>query len=121
VSRSRPKSACATSPPRSAGPRDAAAVERDLAILRNFARVYCRRHHGTRGGLCSDCTALVAYARRRLSACPYDPKPKCKLCPTHCYKPAMRARVREVMKFSGLYYVRRGRLDWLLKYFLSGG
>jgi len=26
--------------------------------------------------------------------------------------------MREIMRFSGLYFVRRGRLDWLVKYFL---
>jgi hypothetical protein len=61
----------------------------------------------------------VEYARDRLIACPYDPKPKCKHCPTHCYKPAMRRRVREVMQFGGMHFVKRGRLDWLVKYFLT--
>jgi hypothetical protein len=97
--------------------RDAA---RGLAVLRRFAEVYCRRHHGTAGSaLCADCAQLVAYAQSRLLRCPYDPKPKCKNCPTHCYQPSMRARVKEIMKYSGMYYVRRGRLDWLAQYFLS--
>ncbi|MCS2716230.1 nitrous oxide-stimulated promoter family protein [Bacteroides thetaiotaomicron] len=28
-------------------------------------------------------------------------KSSCKKCPVHCYKPAMRKRMREVMRFSG--------------------
>jgi len=31
----------------------------------------------------------------------------------------MRQRIKEVMKYSGKYYVKRGRLDWLVKYFLA--
>jgi hypothetical protein len=30
----------------------------------------------------------------------------------------MREKMRQVMRFSGLHFVRRGRLDWLFKYFL---
>lgn len=101
--------------------RDPQAVERDLMILRAFIRVYCvRKHHSPRGVLCADCSELLSYAQARLAACPYDPKPKCKHCPTHCYKPQMRARIRAVMRYSGIYFVKRGRLDWLVKYFLSG-
>jgi hypothetical protein len=102
--------------------RDPASVERDLAVLKRFIGVYCaRQHHPPRAALCASCAELLTYARGRLAACPYDPKPKCKHCPRHCYKPAMRARIREVMRFSGIYFVKRGRLDWLLRYFLNGG
>jgi len=76
--------------------------------------------HAT-SALCPECAALIAYARRRLEHCPYDPKPKCKKCPTHCYKPEMRARVREIMKFSGMHFVKRGRVDWLVRYFWGVG
>jgi hypothetical protein len=98
-----------------------ALVERDLLILRRFTRVYCaRHHHPSRGRLCVECSALLDYARGRLAACPYDPKPRCKHCQTHCYKPEMRSRIRAIMRYSGMYYVARGRLDWMLKYFISG-
>jgi hypothetical protein len=43
-----------------------------------------------------------------------DPKPMCKHCPSHCYRPSYRARIREVMKFSGRKMVLSGRLDFLL-------
>ncbi|MBU0518176.1 nitrous oxide-stimulated promoter family protein [bacterium] len=56
---------------------------------------------------------MLDYAILRLKRCHYHPKPPCKQCPTHCYKPDMRQRIKEVMKFSGMYYVRRGRMDWL--------
>jgi predicted amidophosphoribosyltransferase len=102
--------------------RAAEAVERDLLILKRFTYIFCaRHHHPPPGTLCAECGALLDYARGRLSACPYDPKPKCKHCQTHCYQPEMRARIRAIMRYSGMYYVARGRLDWLLQYFLSRG
>ncbi len=102
------------------------AVEREFRTLQKFIEVYCRKNHPDEAGelpsgLCSDCEQLLTYARKRLEKCPYDPKPKCKNCKTHCYASAYRARIKEVMKFSGMYFVKRGRLDWAIRYFLSGG
>ncbi len=95
-------------------------LARERGILTRFIGVYCRARHGSRGTeLCPECAGLLQYATGRLARCPYDPKPKCKHCPTHCYSPAQRQRIREVMRFSGLWYIRRGRLDWLVRYFLS--
>jgi hypothetical protein len=92
--------------------------ERDLAVITRFIEVFCRqKHRGAGGQLCPDCRELLEYAAERLARCPMDPKPKCKDCPTHCYKPTYRQRVKEVMRFSGIYFVKRGRLDWLIKYF----
>ena len=98
--------------------RRAVRIERERRVLRSFIEVYCRDHHGKAGGLCAECADLQEYALKRLEHCPYDPKPKCKKCPTHCYKPEYRQRIREVMKFSGIYFVKRGRLDWLVRYFM---
>lgn len=93
---------------------------REKETLERFIEVFCRKNHFTmRGTLCPDCAELRDYARQRLEKCPYDPKPKCKDCSTHCYKPEYRSRIREVMRFSGMHFVRRGRVDWLVKYFLS--
>ncbi|MBT3194494.1 MAG: nitrous oxide-stimulated promoter family protein [Verrucomicrobia bacterium] len=64
-------------------------------------RLYCRGRHGA-DELCSDCSALLDYANQRLSACPYgDEKPKCRVCPIHCYAPEMRERIAEVMRYAG--------------------
>ena len=43
-------------------------------------------------------------------------KPMCKKCSTHCYAPSYQEKIREVMKFSGLYLIRHGRLDLLAHY-----
>jgi len=103
-------------------PVDPRVVEKNMFILNKFVQVYCRGHHGAGGGaLCEECQDLLKYARARVEKCPYEPKPKCKECPTHCYKPDYRQRMKEVMKYSGMYYVKRGRLDWLVRYFLARG
>jgi len=95
-------------------------VETDsqMRTMRRFVEVYCRQKHSTaRGELCDDCSDLLAYAEKRLARCPLDPKPKCKDCKVHCYAPRYRRRIKEVMKFSGMHFVKRGRLDWLVRYF----
>jgi len=97
-------------------------VDGQLRTLRRFVQVFCNHHHGTRRRtLCDDCQDLLSYAQVRLEKCPYDPKPKCKDCRTHCYKPEYRERVRAIMRYSGTYFVRRGRIDWLIRYFLTEG
>jgi hypothetical protein len=93
--------------------------DKDIKTLQAFTKVYCRQHHGTRGDLCPECDDLLQYAIQRRERCPYDPKPACKNCQTHCYKPEYRQKIREVMKFSGIYFVKRGRIDWMIKYFLT--
>lgn len=90
-----------------------------MEVLRAFIRIYCeKKHRGDEDGLCEDCSGLLEYGLVRLQKCPYDPKPKCKDCETHCYRPEQRAKVREVMRFSGMHFVKRGRVDWLWKYFV---
>ena len=67
--------------------------------------------------LCTDCRELLVYAIARRRACPLDPKPACKDCPIHCYKPERRAEIRKIMRFSGRHLILRGRLDLLWHYF----
>ncbi|NLH48678.1 MAG: nitrous oxide-stimulated promoter family protein [Myxococcales bacterium] len=98
--------------------RAAKTVEKDQRILRRFVGIYCRaKHGGAKNELCRDCADLLAYALRRLEACPLDPKPSCKKCPVHCYRAAERKKMREVMRFSGMQLIKHGRLDWLARYF----
>jgi len=107
---------------------------KDLKILALFTAVYCRaKHDGEKSSLvpkeadlqglgierfhiCSECRDFLAYAFERRIHCPLDPKPSCKHCPIHCYRPGHRERVREIMRFSGKYLVMRGRLDLLWHY-----
>ena len=64
---------------------------------------YCRGVHKTnRGELCNDCKELLSYVELRLSKCPHgEKKPFCSNCKIHCYKPDMRVKIKEVMRYAG--------------------
>ena len=52
--------------------------------------------------LCPQCQQLLTYAHQRLERCKFgEDKPSCTRCPVHCYKPAMREQIRQVMRYSG--------------------
>ncbi len=109
---------------------------KDIRVLSGFISVFCREKHPAEAKdtfsikderlrpalgnkslvLCQDCRKLLSHGIAKLLLCPYDPKPMCKKCETHCYAPGYRERVREVMRFSGRYLIRHGRLDLLLHY-----
>lgn len=77
-------------------------MDRERRTIEAMVRIYCRDHHGIRGEPCQECSDLREYAFLRLERCTYqDAKPTCTKCPIHCYRPAMRERVREVMRYSG--------------------
>lgn len=108
--------------------------EKDIRILMDFVGIYCREQHPGTGkrlfspdeiglpvamkgaSLCPECDRLLKHGIAKLLLCRHEPKPMCKKCPTHCYAPGYRERIREVMKFSGLYLIKHGRLDLLLHY-----
>lgn len=76
-------------------------IEHEKRTVELMIALYCRRKEGN-PELCGDCRRLSEYARKRLDACRYGAlKPACKRCPTHCYSPAYREKIREVMRFSG--------------------
>lgn len=78
-------------------------LERERRTVDAMIGIYCRGHHGTRGGaLCGDCVKLVGYAHERLARCRFgEGKPTCANCTIHCYRPEIRERIREVMRYSG--------------------
>lgn len=76
--------------------------EREKWMVSQMIALYCRKKHHTRGDLCPQCAALDAYARMRSDLCPFmETKTFCSNCRVHCYRPDMRARIREVMRFCG--------------------
>ncbi|MFN6429656.1 hypothetical protein EUCA11A_32210 [Eubacterium callanderi] len=78
-----------------------ACVKSEQHIIEEMIRLYCLKKHRQKN-LCPDCQALLNYALGRLEWCPFqDSKSFCSHCPIHCYKPEMRKRVQEVMRFSG--------------------
>jgi hypothetical protein len=113
-----------------AKPNNAKLLRKDLRTLALFIRIYCHaRHEGQspvniRGfdlkeiagkslELCPECAKLLHHAFVKRQICPYDPKPACKDCPRHCYAKDYRAKIREVMRFSGRKLLLSGRLDYI--------
>ena len=91
--------------------------QKDQHILEQFVRIYCGGKHKTHNGkLCADCDDLLSYSLQRLQRCPQDPKPACKHCEIHCYKPVYREKIRDVMRYSGKRLLLHGRLDLLWHY-----
>lgn len=75
--------------------------EREKEVVSLMISIYCRKKHGNKT-LCPECAALDAYARFRADKCPFmETKTFCSNCKVHCYKSDMRAKIREVMRFSG--------------------
>ncbi len=76
--------------------------EREEKTIRVMIVIYCEDHHQTHGELCPDCASLFEYAQARLGKCPWgENKPACANCTIHCYRPAMRDEIREVMRYAG--------------------
>jgi len=110
------------------------AISRDIEVLVEFIKIYCSGRHGNaeknriaaRGPvgrcleahdltLCRECGRLLLHAVSKRLICPYDPKPSCKKCLTHCYAPGYREKIREVMRFSGMRLIRKGGLGLIKK------
>lgn len=77
-------------------------LDREKATVQIMLKLYCKDHHHSVGGLCSGCQELSDYAINRLTHCQFgESKPTCGKCTVHCYKPEMRKRIKEVMRYSG--------------------
>ncbi|NWF92161.1 MAG: nitrous oxide-stimulated promoter family protein [Syntrophaceae bacterium] len=106
----------------------------DIRTLMKFVGIFCMENHDGEKvpfsfkmldikeiekaeiPLCQDCTRLLSYGLTMRLKCPHDPKPMCKKCETQCYHGEYKAKIREVMKFSGMYMIKHGRLDMLYHY-----
>ncbi|MDH5297832.1 MAG: nitrous oxide-stimulated promoter family protein [Desulfobulbaceae bacterium] len=77
-------------------------MARERKTVELMIGLYCRNHHRSRSELCVACQKLVEYARLRLSRCPFqENKTTCGNCRIHCYKPELREKIREVMRYAG--------------------
>ena len=111
-------------------------INKDIDVLAEFIKIYCDNNHhdiekltvtskGKAGiyinsrelELCGSCKELLLYSASMRIICPYDPKPSCKKCETHCYREQYRSKIRKVMKFSGMYAIKKGKLGLIKKYF----
>lgn len=76
-------------------------IEREKETVSHMIRIYCRYKEGNKT-LCPNCQQLLAYAHKRLEGCKFgEHKPTCKRCPIHCYRPDMKQKIQEVMRYSG--------------------
>ena len=69
----------------------ASCIAHEKKTVELMIRLYCRKKEKNTI-LCADCEELLRYAQK---------KSACKECTVHCYKPVMRERMRQVMRFSG--------------------
>ena len=76
--------------------------EWEKELVSQMIALYCKKHHGSKRGLCEECEELDSYARLRSEKCPFmETKTFCSNCKVHCYKPEMREKIKKVMRFSG--------------------
>lgn len=77
-------------------------LDKEKTVVTFMIGLYCRKNHGTAGGLCPECEELAKYACDRSDHCPFmEHKTFCANCKVHCYAPEMREKIRRVMRFSG--------------------
>jgi hypothetical protein len=76
--------------------------DKEKRTVERMIHIYCRNKHATKEELCEACTELNNYAHKRLTYCKFgEHKPACNQCPVHCYKPDMKEKIKEVMRFAG--------------------
>lgn len=89
-------------------------MKRERQTVEHMINIFCRDHHRKKDEeplrgykLCDECLELVEYARIRLKNCPFQElKTTCGKCPVHCYKPKLRQKIREVMRYAGPRMIR---------------
>ncbi len=111
------------------------AIQKDIGVLGTFIAMYCAGKHPARGRsvvrgvgklsdyinprgveLCDECAKLFLYAASKRLICPYNPKPACKDCQTHCYGEPHRSKIREIMRYSGMRMILRGSISYIRKF-----
>ena len=74
---------------------------KEQKTVEEMIRIYCKGKHGSTN-LCPQCRELVEYAAMRSEKCPFmENKTFCANCKVHCYKPDMRAKIKQVMRYAG--------------------
>ena len=74
--------------------------DKDIAAF--MIKWYCKKKHGGKTRLCPSCQELYDYVMYRIEHCPFmETKTFCSTCKAHCYKPEMREKIKDVMRFSG--------------------
>ena len=78
-------------------------LQREQKTVHKMILIYCQGNHNPQeGGLCPDCQNLYDYASERIDRCHFGwHKPTCARCTIHCYRPEMRQRIKDVMRYAG--------------------
>lgn len=110
-------------------------MSKDISILAKFTEAFCRENHkfknkevlnlkGDLGNilnqynlfLCKDCKKTLLHGSAKRLLCPFNPKPSCKKCPSPCYRNGYREKMKEIMRFSGIYFIKKGKINYIFKY-----
>lgn len=76
-------------------------ISEEKKTIKLMIKIYCKNNHDSEEELCQQCEKLLNYAFKRLDFCKFgNNKGICGKCKIHCYKPDMREKIKEVMKFS---------------------
>jgi hypothetical protein len=73
-------------------------------VIEYMIYLYCKgKKHDRRGNrLCMQCEELARYTRERNERCPFmETRTFCQYCKVHCYRPEMRERISEAMRYAG--------------------
>ncbi len=78
-------------------------LERERKTVGKMILIYCQGKHDPQNGkMCAECQSLFNYASERIARCPFGwRKPTCARCTVHCYRPEMRHRIKDVMRYAG--------------------
>ncbi|MHB9004357.1 MAG: nitrous oxide-stimulated promoter family protein [Coriobacteriia bacterium] len=114
-------------------------VRHDIAVLGDFAHMYCAGNHRDRARaacatgaavhgvygrkvplLCRECAEHLDYAEARRAACTRDPKPFCAHCDAQCYRPQELEWQRTVMQYAGPRSWYRGHLKDGIRHAIEG-
>lgn len=70
--------------------------------IKVMVKLYCRDHHNCQSPPCVACSELIDYAIAKVKQCPLKEKrTTCGKCKIHCYNPAMKKQIKEVMHYAG--------------------
>lgn len=76
-------------------------IEREKQTVSRMIQLYSLHKLKTES-LPEELKELELYAHNKLNKCKFqEKKPQCKKCPIHCYKPDMRNKIREIMRWTG--------------------
>lgn len=74
----------------------------ETKTIKSMIKIYCHGQHRSVSEFCPKCEELLRYAIQRINHCPLkDNKTTCAQCSIHCYKPIMREKIRNIMRYAG--------------------